>query len=215
MEENWNKILICLKKNQNFGEKWSKILDNHISIDFLEAKKLKDYTVAAHAFFWAKNDQKLWNMFSQLASIMMQMRFDGSIGFPGGLIDPDDKNIVDGLNRELQEELNLDKAYYCSDQDYFFSSVCHSRKLVLHFYIKEVSFEQFKTIELNSLSAKEYDKEVLGIIRPPLYNYDKCRGFSSFIQNNFIGNALVQLLKSIYHLNILPTNELLDFIDSC
>lgn len=215
MEENWNKIIISFRNNKNFGSKWSKILDNHIPIDFTEAKKLNHYMVAAHVFFWAKNDEKLWNKFSQLASILMQMRFDGSIGFPGGLIDPDDNNIVDGLNRELQEELDIDKEHYCSEQDYFFSSVCHSKKLVLHFYTKQVSLDQFKAIEMRSLNANEYGKEVLGIIRPPLYNYDKCRGFISFIQNNFIGNALIQLVKSIYNLNILSTNELLDFIDSC
>ena len=37
----------------------------------------------------------------------MQMRFDGLIGFPGGLVDPGE-DVVQGLNRELKEEMNLD-----------------------------------------------------------------------------------------------------------
>ena len=37
----------------------------------------------------------------------MQMRFDGKMGFPGGLIDLGE-NLVTGLNRELDEEINLD-----------------------------------------------------------------------------------------------------------
>ena len=38
---------------------------------------------------------------------MLQMRFDGLIGFPGGLIDPGE-DAVTGLNRELEEEIGLD-----------------------------------------------------------------------------------------------------------
>ena len=39
---------------------------------------------------------------------MLQLRFDGLLGFPGGLVDPGE-NVVKGLNRELQEEINLGK----------------------------------------------------------------------------------------------------------
>lgn len=214
MEENWNQILSALRSNKNFGSKWSEILNNHMIISMEEAKKLTGHKIAAHVFLWAKNDQKLWNI-SQNASIMMQMRFDGSIGFPGGLIDPDDSNIVHGLNRELEEELNLAREFYCTEQDYFFTSVSKSRKLILHFYTKEVSYDQFKEIEMQSLSAEEYGKEVLGIIRPPLYKLDSNKGFGVFILNNFIGNALIQLLKSLLYLKILQLDQLLDFIKNC
>lgn len=37
----------------------------------------------------------------------MQMRFDGHIGFPGGLIEPGEE-VVHGLIREMHEEINLD-----------------------------------------------------------------------------------------------------------
>ena len=37
----------------------------------------------------------------------MQMRFDGAIGFAGGLVDPGEE-VTQGLNRELEEEINLD-----------------------------------------------------------------------------------------------------------
>ena len=41
---------------------------------------------------------------------MLQLRFDGLLGFPGGLVDPGE-NVVKGLNRELQEEINLGKVF--------------------------------------------------------------------------------------------------------
>jgi len=40
-------------------------------------------------------------------SFQMQMRFDGMIGFAGGLVDPGEE-VCEGLNRELKEEANLD-----------------------------------------------------------------------------------------------------------
>ena len=38
---------------------------------------------------------------------MMQVRFDGLLGFPGGLVDPGE-SVEFGLNRELEEEIALD-----------------------------------------------------------------------------------------------------------
>ena len=35
----------------------------------------------------------------------MHLRFDGTLGFPGGLID-ENEDILDGLHRELREEIN-------------------------------------------------------------------------------------------------------------
>ncbi|PVD24211.1 hypothetical protein C0Q70_14681 [Pomacea canaliculata] len=40
-------------------------------------------------------------------SALMQVRFDGLFGFPGGLVEPEE-NPVDGLNREMAEEIGLD-----------------------------------------------------------------------------------------------------------
>lgn len=40
----------------------------------------------------------------------MQLRFDGMLGFPGGYVNRCE-NITKGLNRELEEEIALDKRY--------------------------------------------------------------------------------------------------------
>ena len=39
--------------------------------------------------------------------MLLQVRFDGMLGFPGGLIAAGEAT-VDGLNRELAEEVGLD-----------------------------------------------------------------------------------------------------------
>ena len=47
----------------------------------------------------------------------MQARFDGLFGFPGGMIDKSpDEEPVTGLNRELEEEINLDLNKYSLTQ---------------------------------------------------------------------------------------------------
>ena len=42
----------------------------------------------------------------------MQVRFDGMLGFPGGLVDPGETCIHSALNRECQEEIALDMEHF-------------------------------------------------------------------------------------------------------
>ena len=41
-------------------------------------------------------------------SYTFKVRFDGLLGFPGGLVD-DGESVEQGLNRELEEEINLNR----------------------------------------------------------------------------------------------------------
>lgn len=214
--QNWHKIVQSLRSNSTYGPKWEKILQDFSDISYDEAKNLgKDYRHAAHAFIWSKNSSNLWGT-QMIAWILMQMRFDGYIGFPGGIIDPTDDSWEDGLNRELKEEIDLDEKYFVNRNDYFFSSYNDTKKLVLHFYVKEVTEIEYIKIEKDSMNSHDYGTEVLGLIRPPLYQIDKPnRGFNIFIQNQFIGNAFLQLLRSINHLSILSPEDIIKFIDLC
>ena len=69
--------------------------------------------VAAHCAIYTKTAD------SRRALVLMHMRFDGKLGFAGGLIDPEDASVVQGLNRELREELNLDTSRFeIKDEDF-------------------------------------------------------------------------------------------------
>lgn len=67
-------------------EKWKNLFEEYKDITYDEAKQFDKqiYSHAAHAFIWSKTDTKLWNL-NKSAFILMQMRFDGLIGFPGNL----------------------------------------------------------------------------------------------------------------------------------
>merc|ERR1712212_250538 len=62
---------------------------------------------AAHCLFWSKTKTKTVHDIPVKGLIMMQVRFDGLLGFPGGLVD-EGESVEEGLNRELVEEINLD-----------------------------------------------------------------------------------------------------------
>ena len=94
----------------------------------------------------------------------MQLRFDGALGFPGGLIDPGEA-IVDGLNRECVEEIGLEPKHFVTDADLVFSSFSTKSprwpRLEMHAFAKEVSTQDYQRIEQNVFNAKDFGEEVL------------------------------------------------------
>jgi hypothetical protein len=67
---------------------------------------------------------------------------------------------------------------------------------------------------MDSMQSVDYGGEVMGIIRPPLFETNRERGFSVFLMHQFIGNALIQFLKAIVYLNILPKEQIIKAINS-
>ncbi|XP_035677545.1 U8 snoRNA-decapping enzyme-like isoform X2 [Branchiostoma floridae] len=72
-----------------------------------EAVKLTRYKHACHAMFHAPNEDKLFGRIPVRHTVLMQMRFDGRLGFPGGFVNLEE-GLEAGLNRELEEEMGLD-----------------------------------------------------------------------------------------------------------
>jgi len=195
--------------------------DNLIVIDIESAISLKGYRHAVHCMFWAKWKGRVLKSYDTRAAIMMQMRFDGTFGFPGGMVDTsmDDLNsnegieqVVAALNRELQEEMNLDlAAHKISQSNYMFSDKSDKNKIVLHFYQYEMTIEDFVQVEKNASTSEEFGDEVFGVCRVPLYtmigkgNYF---GFPAFLDNVFAGNASDQLVRALVALEIMTTDEI-------
>ncbi|ELU05085.1 hypothetical protein CAPTEDRAFT_51452, partial [Capitella teleta] len=143
-------------------------------------------------------------------SLQMQSRFDGNMGFPGGLMDKGPQETpVEALNRELVEEINLDLSRFaCQQEDILLTHVNHSKKLVTYFYAKEVNLVEFSEIEKAVLDSEEWGTETYGVLRVPLFTMsDGYRGFPVFLANKFAGNARIQLLKAITAKNILSEDE--------
>ena len=112
----------------------------------------------------------------------MQLRFDGALGFPGGLIDPGEV-IVDGLNRECSEEIGLDPKYFVTEDDLVFSAFTTKSprwpRLEMHAFAKEVSAQDYLRIEQNVFNAKDFGDEVLSPDWPRLFQYPRSLQLSS------------------------------------
>ena len=91
----------------------------------------------------------------------MVARFDGALGFPGGILDPSDLDAADGLNREMQEEIALDlNKHKFVQADHVFSHVVASEKLVTHFYAKILKLDDYHQVEARVATAADWSTEV-------------------------------------------------------
>ncbi|TFJ96587.1 plasma protease C1 inhibitor [Platysternon megacephalum] len=144
-------------------------------------------------------------------AVLMQMRFDGLLGFPGGFVEPRDGSLEAGLSRELREELGPGAAALSLAEGDYLGARCAEtpRRLVAHFYAKRLSLEQLRALENGAPRAEEHGLEVLGLVRVPLHTLrDGVRGLPTFLSNRFAGCAREQLLEALRVLRLVPEAEL-------
>ncbi|KAM4609742.1 U8 snoRNA-decapping enzyme [Polymixia lowei] len=167
---------------------------------------------ACHVMLYSETKAQLFGRIPIRHIILMQMRFDGLLGFPGGLVNPSKENLEAGLGRELWEELGV--ALPVSEEDHVAS--CHapsssssSSHLITHFYVKKVEEKQIKEVEQAAAStATDHGQEVLGMVRVPLYTMKGGGGLPSFLTHSFIGSARSQLLDALLRFNLVTPQEL-------
>ena len=147
----------------------------------------------------------------------MHLRFDGFLGFPGGFIEHNEK-IIDGVSREVQEEMAFNPSMLKLTSDDF---VCRTtipyqkpgtsfKKMNLFFFSKEISEDDFIQMEENSKKAEHFGSEILGIIRVPVYFWKEKGGFPTFLTNAFPCTAKPQLLLALYKNGILTKEEIME-----
>ncbi|XP_026223338.1 U8 snoRNA-decapping enzyme [Anabas testudineus] len=168
---------------------------------------------ACHVMLYSDTKTQLFGRIPIKHIILMQMRFDGLLGFPGGLVNPSKETLEAGLSRELSEELGV--AIPVSIEDHVdscyapASSSSSSPHLITHFYVKKMEEEQIREVERAAAStATDHGQEVLGMVRVPLYTTKGGGGLACFLSHSFIGNARSQLVDSLLRLNLVAPKEL-------
>ncbi|XP_024149105.1 U8 snoRNA-decapping enzyme [Oryzias melastigma] len=168
---------------------------------------------ACHVMLYADTASKLFGRTPIRHIVLMQMRFDGLLGFPGGLVNPEEESLEAGLSRELLEELGLEVPI--TEEDYV--ETCHAppissnsrSHLILHFYVKKMEEEQIREVEKAAAStAVDHGLEVMGMVRVPLFRTNHNGGLSFFLTHSFIGNARSQLITSLLRLNLVSPQTL-------
>ncbi|XP_012519401.1 PREDICTED: U8 snoRNA-decapping enzyme-like [Propithecus coquereli] len=164
---------------------------------------------ACHALLYAPDPGMLFGRIPLRYAVLMQMRFDGRLGFPGGFVDTQDRSLEDGLNRRLLEQLGEAVAAFRVERaDYRSSHAGSKPNVVAHFYAKLLTLEQLLAVETGATRAKDHGLEVLGLVRVPLYTLrDGIGGLPIYLENSFIGAAREQLLEALQDLGLLESGS--------
>ena len=187
----------------------------------LEANNSENTRYAGHCLLWSKTNLVFKTRIQDIpmrALFMMQLRFDGKFGYPGGFIDPGE-SIVEGVNREMNEEMSIDlNEVSVTEKDFVFSVEQEQKdekfgqkfaKLKLYFFVKEIDEATFNKIETNSRNAEHFGTENLGVVRAPLHRWKESDGFPKFLTNAFAGTGKAQLLMALYKTQIMTEDEII------
>ncbi|XP_075951647.1 U8 snoRNA-decapping enzyme isoform X2 [Anarhichas minor] len=170
---------------------------------------------ACHVMLYCDTKTLLFGSIPIRHIILMQMRFDGLLGFPGGFVNPSEESLEAGLTRELSEELgvalpilvedHVDSCYAPASS----SSSSSSPRVITHFYAKKMEEEQIRELERAAVTtATDHGQEVLGMVRVPLYTMEDGGGLAPFLSHSFVGNARSQLADTLLRLHLIAPEEL-------
>ncbi|XP_023655346.1 U8 snoRNA-decapping enzyme isoform X1 [Paramormyrops kingsleyae] len=172
-----------------------------------QALSLKGYKHACHIMLYGDTDAKLFGKIPTKHIVLMQMRFDGLLGFPGGLVNPGQESLESGLSREIGEELGV--ALCVSPEDHLSTQLASSPpNLVCHFFVKKMTEEELREVEKAAVVASDHGLEVMGLVRVPLFTLRNGGGLSSFLSHSFIGNSRSQLLSALRTLGLVSHHDL-------
>ncbi|XP_001169295.2 tudor-interacting repair regulator protein isoform X1 [Pongo pygmaeus] len=179
-------------------------------ISRVEAMRLgPGWSHSCHAMLYAANPGQLFGRIPMRFSVLMQMRFDGLLGFPGGFVDRRFWSLEDGLNRVLGLGLGCLRL---TEADYLSSHLTEGpHRVVAHLYARQLTLEQLHAVEISAVHSRDHGLEVLGLVRVPLYTQkDRVGGFPNFLSNAFVSTAKCQLLFALKVLNMMPEEKLVE-----
>uniref|UniRef100_A0A6I8NS42 Nudix hydrolase 16 like 1 n=1 Tax=Ornithorhynchus anatinus TaxID=9258 RepID=A0A6I8NS42_ORNAN len=113
---------------------------------------------SCHAMLYAANPGQLFGRIPMRFSVLMQMRFDGLLGFPGGFVDRRYWSLEDGLNRVLGLGLGYLRL---TEADYLSSHLTEGpHRVVAHLYARQLTLEELHAVEISAVHSRDHGLEV-------------------------------------------------------
>lgn len=144
--------------------------------------------------------------------VLAQMRWDGSIGFPGGKVDEEDKingcltreSLINALCREMNEEINMSLDKINKDN---FKELCTFRDteedVYIHNFIYEVTADDLIPITQNALKSPHIISENCGNVFLHLVNYSDTKGINNLLNHRYSGSGKEELIELIEYIDKL------------
>ena len=129
------------------------------SVSLLESLNLIGGKHASHCMLYSTPNS------NGISFALLQLRFDGLIGFGGGEVDYQEvtvDHIIDAVNRELFEEINYQFDGVTQD-DWICSHLDHNSPYILHFFAKQLTFDQILCLYKTHMNAEHFPSESLGM----------------------------------------------------
>jgi len=149
--------------------------------------------------------------------VLLQMRFDGRLGFAGGKIEKGESPL-EAAQREFQEEFGCKEVFNANHNKIEFISShiiqTSSNKLIrTYLYAKEFTKDEIIKMERMVLFAPHYGIEVFGVIRCPLFVTSKGDGLPTFLKNQFAGSAFEEFVHFLSKQQLFDRNDLKNVIE--
>lgn len=194
-------------------------MDKYIELDSTSLDSTKQHCVFASIY--CKDGKPYYKKVtnkndSNISIVFMQMRWDGSIGFPGGKVSKEEVMESNGqvtiellkntLIRELQEEIDIKDNYIKKNKLKHLSSFIDDL-YIIHNFSYEITYNEMIELYEQACKCSAIGKENLGNILVHIYEYSKYKGLNNFLQNKFCGCTKYELLDLIKNENLLFLQE--------
>lgn len=133
--------------------------------------------------------------------VLMLLRWDGTIGFPGGAVEPNEE-LIAALRREMREEINWEPLTYKPIPLCSLATETGDRHI--HCFEFAVPKLQLPTILMNALRGPSFPNECQGCFLVQIAHFRGGGGILDFLNNNFKATAKMELEFLIRKYNWVP-----------